>query len=184
MTKNINTKRLTIGAIEEKDRAEVIAILRNDIVKKTYMLPDFEDDVAAGKLFLLLSELSRDVGRFVFGVYLNGKLIGFMNDTEINGDEIEMGYAFHPDHYNKGYATESFGAVIEYLFERGFNRVLAGAFEENPASVRVMEKCGMSRMDKTDDIEYRGKLHRCIYYVAEKDWHKLRPRGGEPDFAK
>ena len=113
MDKNIKTERLTIGRIEEKDRACVVAILRNDIVKKTYMLPDFESDEAAGKLFLRLSELSRDDARFVFGVFLDGKLIGFMNDTEINGDELEMGYALHPDYHNKGYATEAFGGVIE-----------------------------------------------------------------------
>ena len=168
MDKTINTERLTLGTIEEKDRADVVAILRNDIVKKTFMLPDFESDEAAGKLFLRLAELSHDDGRSVFGVFLDGKLIGFMNDTEINGDELEMGYALHPDYYNKGYATEAFGGAIEYLFSRGFRRVTAGAFAENPASMRVMEKCGMTRMDKTDEIEYRGATHKCIYYMIER----------------
>jgi hypothetical protein len=31
----------------------------------------------------------------------------------------------------------------------------------------VMEKCGMKRMAKRADIEYRGKLHRCVYYAIE-----------------
>lgn len=168
MDKTITTERLTIGTIEEKDRADVVAILRNDIVKKTYMLPDFESDEAAGKLFLRLSELSHDDERFVFGIFLDGKLIGFMNDTEINGDELEMGYALYPDYHNKGYATEAFGGVIEYLFTRGFRCITAGAFEENPASMRVMEKCGMTRMDKTDEIEYRGATHKCIYYMINR----------------
>lgn len=168
MDKMIKTSRLTLGTIEEKDRARVVAILRNDTVKQTFMLPDFESDEAAGKLFERLSALSHDEGRYVFGVFLGGEIIGFMNDTEINGDELEMGYALHPDYYNKGYATEAFGGIIEYLFDKGFRRILAGAFEENPASMRVMEKCGMSRMDKTDEIEYRGKTHKCIYYMIEE----------------
>ena len=168
MEKTIKTNRLTLGTIEEKDRADMVAILRNDIVKKTFMLPDFESDEAAGKLFLRLSELSHDEGRFVFGVFLGENLIGFMNDTEINGEELEMGYALHPDYHNKGYATEAFGGVIEYLFSIGFLRVTAGAFEENPASIRVMEKCGMNRMDKTDEIEYRGTIHKCVYYMIER----------------
>ena len=168
MDKTVKTERLTVGTIEEKSRADVVAILRNDIVKKTYMLPDFDSDEAAGRLFERISALSHDEERYVFGVFFGEKLIGFMNDTEINGDELEMGYALHPDYHNKGYATEAFGSVIEYLFAKGFKRVLAGAFEENPASMRVMEKCGMTRIEKTDDIEYRGATHKCIYYVIER----------------
>ena len=27
-----------------------------------------------------------------------------------------------------------------------------------------MEKCGMTRMEQTDTIDYRGGTHRCVYY--------------------
>ena len=30
-----------------------------------------------------------------------------------------------------------------------------------------MEKCGMTRMDETEELEYRGAVHRCIYYIKE-----------------
>ena len=42
--------------------------------------------------------------------------------------------------------------------------VKAGAFEENLASMRVMEKSGMHRIQQEDTIEYRGKVHRCFNY--------------------
>ena len=46
----------------------------------------------------------------------------------------------------------------------GFEHVKAGFFEENMASCRVMEKCGMTKLDVEDDIEYRGVMHHCLYY--------------------
>ena len=45
----------------------------------------------------------------------------------------------------------------------------AGAFAENLSSIRVMEKCGMQKLAKRADIEYRGKLHRCVYYAVKAD---------------
>ena len=50
------------------------------------------------------------------------------------------------------------------LFSFGFLQVTAGAFENNAASIRVMEKSGMVRLDRTDTVTYRGKEHRCVYY--------------------
>ena len=54
------------------------------------------------------------------------------------------------------------------MFSQGFETVLAGAFVENAASMRVMEKSGMTRQDYTDEIEYRGVTHTCIYYAISK----------------
>ena len=133
------------------------------------MLPDFENDEAAEKLFLRLKELSERDDRFVFGVHLGETLIGFMNDVEMVDQVIEMGYCFHPDHHGCGYCTEAFRAVIQYLFKKGFKEVKCGAFEGNPASLRVMQKCQMELLDYTDEIEYRGKTHKCIYYSIKEN---------------
>jgi RimJ/RimL family protein N-acetyltransferase len=46
--------------------------------------------------------------------------------------------------------------------------VTAGAFEDNLASLRVMEKCGMQPMEHTDTIEYRGCEHLCLYRAIDR----------------
>jgi len=79
-----------------------------------------------------------------------------------------MGYAYLPAYYNRGYATEAFSGAIDYLLSHGFTTVLAGAFSENPASLRVMEKCGMIKQDFTDEIDYRGVTHTCVYYTISR----------------
>ena len=164
-----NTTRLEIRPIGQADREAVLDLLTDKTVAKTYMLPDYQSRIEAEPLFRRLVQLSGDESRYVAGVYLNGAFIGMMNDVEIKGTQIEMGYAYLPAYYNRGYATEAFRGAISYLLDHGFTTVVAGAFSENPASLRVMEKCGMVKQDYTDEIEYRGNTHTCIYYAAKKE---------------
>lgn len=166
--REITTTRLTLGTIRECDFDALMSIFKSDAVKATYMVPDLQTREDEMKLFSALRALSEREDRYVFGIFLDGNLIGILNDTEINGVNIEMGYALHPDYHNQGYATEAFSAVIEHLFSKGFEVILAGAFEENAASMRVMEKCGMKRTKMTAEIEYRGVTHKCIYYSIKK----------------
>ena len=84
----------------------------------------------------------------------------------MENDTIEIGYVIHLDYQGKGYATEAVHAMIEELLKMGFRKVKAGYFEENVASRRVMEKCGMKQLSYTDEIEYRGIVHKCFYYEA------------------
>ena len=166
---NFKTKRLEIKPISVKDKESVLDLVTNEIVGKTYMFPQFRSRSEAEPLFQRLVQLSQDESRYVAGVYLNGQFIGMMNDVETKGKQIEMGYAFLPAYYNHGYATESFRGAIAYLLEHGFETVVAGAFSPNTASLRVMEKCGMTKQDYTDEIEYRGITYTCIYYAAKKE---------------
>ena len=142
--------------------------MTDETVGRTYMLPEYRNRAEAEPLFQRLVQLSGDARRFVAGVYLEGQFIGMMNETEIKDTRIEMGYAYLPQYYNRGFATEAFQGAIGYLFSCGFETVVAGAFAENPASLRVMEKCGMERQNYTDEIAYRGMPHTCIYYAVQK----------------
>ena len=108
--------------------------------------------------------LSADPARYVRCVDLDGMAIGFLNDVEIVDGSIELGYVIHPACHNRGYMTAGLSIAIEELFRVGYKCVICGAFEENRASQRVMEKCGMTRIEKIDEIPYRGSVHRCVYY--------------------
>lgn len=165
---NFKTNRLEIKPISPDDKEAVLDLLTSETVGKTYMLPDYRSRREAEPLFQRLVALSADESRYVAGVYLDGQFIGMMNDTEIKGKQVEMGYAYLPDYYNRGYATEAFRGAISYLLDHGFETVVAGAFAENPASLRVMEKCGMTRQAYTDTLDYRGAAHTCIFYAATK----------------
>jgi len=164
----IHTQRLTLRPIAESDRTEMYALLTDDIVRQTYMLPDFVDEAALERMFQRFRALSEAEERFVTGIALEDRLIGFINDVGMENGCIELGYVIAPAHHNCGYAAEALGAAIAALFGRGFVRVEAGAFEENAASLRVMEKCGMAPTGKTEQIDYRGTTHTCVYRAIDQ----------------
>ena len=165
----ITTNRLILRPYKESDREQVIWILRNGEISKTFMLPEFEDDAAADRLFRKILIYSHQEDHFERAICLEDRLIGFLNDVEIKDGTVELGYVIHPDYQNRGYATEALTASIQELFRQGYSRIRTGYFEENPASRRVMEKSGMHPISRVDTIEYRGKLHKCLYFEIERE---------------
>lgn len=164
MTELLKTPRLEIKPFSEEDRERLSELLLCEDIKKTYMIPDFATDEELSRMLDSFLRLSRADGRFVRGIYADGVLVGFVNDVEIIDGRIELGYVIHPAHWGEGYATEMLRAAIDEMLAQGLSTVRAGAFSENPASMRVMEKCGMQRCTETEIIEYRGESHLCIYY--------------------
>lgn len=162
------TPDLEIRPFVPADRERIIDLFTDAQVKKTYMVPDFATREEAGKLFDRLRALSEQEGRYIAAISLNGDCIGILNETEVSGNAIELGYALLPKYHNRGYATQTLGRAMEYLFDRGFDEVLTGAFEDNAPSIRVMEKCGMTRLSRQEEIPYRGKVHRCVYYSRKR----------------
>ena len=162
-------KELMLRPFCPEDRPRMLQILTDGTVKQTYMLPDFDKKEDAIPLFEKLMGLSVNETRFVRCIALEGLVIGFLNDVEIRDGSIELGYVIHPDAQGKGFMTAALKTAIGELFEKGFQTVVCGAFEENKASLRVMEKAGMKPIDLTEIIEYRGKEHRCLYRAISKE---------------
>ena len=160
---------IRLASLRAADLETMLDILTNDCVKQTYMLPDFPSREDAVPLFQRLVGLSGDSRRFVRGIYADETLVGFLNDVEIENGAIELGYVIHPRFQGNGYATEALGIAIGELFRLGFQAVITGAFRQNAASIRVMEKNGMTRIEKTEPIEYRGKTHICVYYTKVQE---------------
>ncbi len=165
--KAIKTPRLILGEIEDKDKDDLISMMTDPGVYGTYMVPDLDTEEKKAALFERLRDISRS-DRFFYGVFLQHKLIGIIHEAGGTDDEPEIGYVISPAEKGKGYATEAFSAAVSALFDGGAKAVVAGAFEENPASLRVMEKCGLSKTKETEDIEYRGKIHKCIYMKIKR----------------
>jgi len=59
-------------------------------------------------------------------------------------EDVDIGYAFLPKFWKKGYAVESARAVLEYgLKIRGLKRIVGITLEANRGSVRVLERIGL-----------------------------------------
>ena len=160
----METNQITLRSFRPEDQAQILETVTSGKVNQTYMLPDFETKKDAIPLFNRLMNLSNDSSRFVRCIDLDGTAIGFLNDVEVKDGAMELGYVIHPDYHNRGYMTQALKLAISNLFDLGYKRVVCGAFEQNKASQRVMEKAGMERIPFTEEIEYRGNTHLCVYY--------------------
>ena len=164
----IRTKRLVLRAIRDGDREAMFRIFADDTIKKTFMLPDFDSREAMEKLFQRFIALSEDPERFIYGISLDTRLIGFLNETKKDETRIELGYVIHPDWQNEGCMTEALAAAVEALFSMGYQAVGAGFFEGNDASRRVMEKCGLRLAGWSEEIAYRGEDRECVMYLIDR----------------
>ena len=71
-----------------------------------------------------------------------------------------VGYWIGKPYWNQGICTEALRLVIEHIRKTtDYPSVISGHFVENPASGRVMEKCGFIATGETciDETQYQGK---------------------------
>ena len=160
---------ITLRTFQHSDQERILQTVIDKTVNRTYMLPDFDTPEDAIPLFNRLMALSQDSARYVRCISKYEEAIGFLNDVEIKDGRIELGYVIHPAFHGQGYMTEALKLAIHGLFALGYGEVICGAFEENAASIRVMEKAGMQQIEFTENIDYRGKTHLCVYYSTKKE---------------
>ena len=74
-----------------------------------------------------------------------GYLPASHSNLAIAETECEVGYWIARPYWGKGICTEALRLVIDYCFsEKGFTVLWGDYFPENPASGRVMAKCGFT----------------------------------------
>ena len=89
----------------------------------------------------------------------SGCLIGFCGLVD-TGDIPEIGWRLARDYWGRGLATEAAAAVLDHAQNAlGLGRVVATVQTENAASVRVIEKLGMTR----DRTFQRGGREIAVY---------------------
>ena len=134
---------------------------------------------------------SKEYIRYMRGLYRSGQpsswgmvcrkdgrligTIGFMWVSEVNCS-AEVGYSMARSYWNQGLMTEALQAVIRSAFSSlNLNRIEAQRDARNPASGRVMEKCGM-RLEGTlrSRIINKGEaIDVMLYAVLRSDMTNL-----------
>lgn len=72
-----------------------------------------------------------------------GYLPAALSNLDIEEDQCEVGYWIAKPYWNQGICTEAMRAIVDYCFNvKSFTVLWGDYFPDNPASGRVMEKCG------------------------------------------
>ncbi len=173
----LETERLVLRAPRRAD-AKSIARLANDrrVAVNTarmphpYSLDDAEQFIAAG---------NRQNGEAIFLITLDGAPIGVCGVDPREGG-LEIGYWLGVPHWGRGFATEAARAVIDHAFGALQHEALqAGARVSNPASRRVLEKCGFQwtsvRLSRIRAINSAAPSDR--FRLDRRLWESLRSWG-------
>lgn len=146
----IQTRRLTLRPFTSEDASAVYEFARHkEVAATTASIPhpySMQDAVAWMETVQRHAPEGKNEN-FAIVLKETDLLIGGI-DLRLEPDHqlADMGYAIHPNHWNKGYITEAAAALIKYGFESlNLNRIHAHHFATNPASGRIMEKIGMIR---------------------------------------
>ena len=180
----LETGRLQLRAPRLED-AKLVATLANDrrIAENTARIPhpyrraDAEDFISAA---------NRKGGETVFVVALrDGGLIGACGLMTAEREPPEIGYWLGAKYWGKGYATEAVRALIDHAFtDLDCEALQSAARVTNPASRRVLEKCGFQwtgagllrirALNSSAPID-RFRLDRGLW-ASLKSWGKVSKR--------
>ncbi len=101
----------------------------------------------------------------------------FINNIDLlNKNGVSGCFIGEKEHWGKGYATDALMLMLKHVFyDKGLERVWAGVFEENIASLRMAEKCGykvegLMRKGAFVDGEFKNIV---IVAVLREDFEKV-----------
>ncbi len=143
----LHTERLVLRPWKESDLEDLFEYASADGVGQMAGWPPHKS----------IEESRKRLDRFIsnkktFALEYQGKVIGscgLVNYNEEHYPELallngrEIGYVLSKDYWGQGLMPEAVKAVIQYLFEvENLDFIIAGHFERNKQSARVIQKCG------------------------------------------
>lgn len=174
----LETKRLALRAARLED-AKVVAALANDrrIAENTARIP-YPYKLADAEQFIAGANKKGEAAYLI--TLRDGTIIGACGLMFHYDDTPEIGYWLGVPYWNKGYATEALHALIDYAFtDLTHDAVQAGARVTNPASRRVLEKCGFQwtgvGLYRINSIKSSAPIDR--FRLERRIWSALKTWG-------
>ena len=160
---DLRTPRLKLRKLTMRDAQDIYRYSRDPEVAR-HVLWDAHRSIGDSRAFLRwMTHRYRTHEPASWGIELKetGRIIGTIGVMAWVPDHhcAEVGYSLGRKWWRQGYASEALAELLNRLFaEPGVNRVEAMCDVRNPASARVMEKCGMRR---------EGILRQRVYNKGE-----------------
>ena len=158
----LETERLILRPLREEDAAAIFRNINSDREVLRFYLDRYlerEEDLDLKPMI----EWCRKAQRYCFAVILKetDEVIGMIN--QCSGPDkyfrnTEVGYAIGRKYWDQGYVSEALPVFIDLLFARGIHKVTASAMKENAASIRVMQKSGMTyECTRKEEVFYHDR---------------------------
>lgn len=176
----IETEHFILRTIKETDAEAMYANWTSSPKVAEYVTWNVHENVEfSRRLCAMWEERAADKDFFHWALVLksSGEPIGTIGAVSVDTDKssAEIGYCMGDKWWNKGYMTECLRAVTEYLFDKiGFEEITACHDIDNPASGKVMKKCGMKFICSKEKI-VKGSERTTLYYgIKKSEWGGIR----------
>jgi RimJ/RimL family protein N-acetyltransferase len=185
----LETKRLWLRWPRAADSAAIERYSsRWEVAKMTARIPH-PYPAGEAERFIFTAREANALGRDLILVItpIRGKRdpLGMISLESRREGRLTLGYALAPETWGKGLATEAAGAAINAGFAlTNALEMLATAHVENPASRRVLEKCGFAHMGSgLEGAPARGGMVPCDRFRLERSawaFHCVAQESGDP----
>ncbi len=144
----LETERLILREINREDRTELF-VLHSDPEVQQYTGEDVVrsiDEIDRAIAGRLKNYKEDGFGRLAVVRKGTDEFLGWAGLTYLHEFEVvDLGYRFKKEFWGKGFATEASNAILTYGFkELKLAEIVAISLPENTASIRVMQKLGMT----------------------------------------
>jgi RimJ/RimL family protein N-acetyltransferase len=164
----LRTTRLVLRPIRGGDEEQLFPHCSDPrLPRQMTWAPHASVDVTEG--FVRACEQARVAGRgFVWCIFEDGAFRGVVGVEGITRERMavrldvgELGYWLGLPFHGRGLMTEAAGVAVGCAFARlGLHKVAVSAFTTNPASLRVIEKLGFTRIGlRRQDVFRDGAWH-------------------------
>ena len=160
--------------ITEFDRSMAESVHKNSLdADNRRFVPDevFETvEDAAETIDFLMGVYAHGGGPLVYPVLLkSGPCIGYVQAIPMDDGTWEIGYHIGGDYTKHGYATEAVRAFLPVIMAQlGLAEITGICLADNKASVKVMERCGFTKLYEGPG-PYQGQEREiCRFVFTEK----------------
>ncbi len=174
----IETERLILRDLQETDDKGMFELDSNPVVHRYLGNKPITSIEQARNVIAGIRNQYADngIGRWAAIEKSSGNFIGwsglkFITTIENNRTHFhDVGYRFIPKYWGKGYATESAKAALQYGFNTlKLEEIIGTCHEENKASRRALEKCGLQFVEKFMHEDINCDWLR----ISKQEWENL-----------
>lgn len=162
-SKILKTERLVLRPFRQSDAEEMFLNWASDPQVTKYLTWTHHNSIEETRALLTAwEEESKRKDTYHWAITLNGEVVGDIALVSVRGENATTGYCLSRKVWGKGIMTEAYREVLRFCIEEvGFHRVEAAHSALNPASGRVMEKCG---------LKYEGTFRKEIRLLSTGEW--------------
>ncbi len=138
----LRSERLVLRAMRESDLEPLTAYLSDFDVTKMLCSAPHPFSPEDGRRYLLQTMESDPNEHVHWAIEAEGQFCGYIKASYLTS-QPGIGYWLGKTHWGKGLMSEAVLLVLTYLFQhRDLSAVQTGAFQCNPASLRVLQRFG------------------------------------------